>query len=57
MLQDCAFEILPLEMAAYPTDLNSLETDEVSYSYCFIIMHKMLIMISIITFYCSLFTG
>lgn len=38
MLQDCTFEILPLEMAAYPTDLNSLETDEVSYYYCFIIM-------------------
>ncbi|XP_016405343.1 uncharacterized protein LOC107738148 isoform X2 [Sinocyclocheilus rhinocerous] len=26
--EDCTFEILPLEMAAYPTDLNSLETDE-----------------------------
>ncbi|XP_073705368.1 uncharacterized protein apold1a [Garra rufa] len=26
--EDCAFEILPMEMAAYPTDLNSLETDE-----------------------------
>lgn len=26
--EDCTFEILPLEMTAYPTDLNSLETDE-----------------------------
>uniref|UniRef100_A0A8C2AIC3 Si:rp71-1g18.13 n=1 Tax=Cyprinus carpio TaxID=7962 RepID=A0A8C2AIC3_CYPCA len=26
--EDCTFEILPLEMAAYPTDLNFLETDE-----------------------------
>ncbi|KAL1280687.1 hypothetical protein QQF64_015287 [Cirrhinus molitorella] len=26
--EDCGFEILPVEMAAYPTDLNSLETDE-----------------------------
>ncbi|XP_016096763.1 uncharacterized protein [Sinocyclocheilus grahami] len=25
--EDCTFEILPVEMAAYPTDLNSLETD------------------------------
>ncbi|XP_059357509.1 uncharacterized protein LOC132096267 isoform X2 [Carassius carassius] len=26
--EECTFEILPLEMAVYPTDLNSLETDE-----------------------------
>ncbi|XP_067308491.1 uncharacterized protein apold1a isoform X2 [Pseudorasbora parva] len=26
--EDCTFEILPVEMAAYPTDLDSLETDE-----------------------------
>ncbi|XP_073774584.1 uncharacterized protein isoform X17 [Danio rerio] len=26
--EDCTFEILPVEMAAYPTDLNSSETDE-----------------------------
>ncbi|KAK7163402.1 hypothetical protein R3I93_007451 [Phoxinus phoxinus] len=26
--EDCTFEILPVEMAAYPTDLNSLEADE-----------------------------
>ncbi|XP_043114332.1 uncharacterized protein si:rp71-1g18.13 isoform X12 [Puntigrus tetrazona] len=26
--EDCTFEILPLEMAAYPTNSNSLETDE-----------------------------
>ncbi|XP_042633106.1 uncharacterized protein LOC122134506 isoform X2 [Cyprinus carpio] len=25
--EDCTFEILPVEMAAYPTDLNSLATD------------------------------
>ncbi|XP_052385875.1 uncharacterized protein LOC127933155 isoform X1 [Carassius gibelio] len=25
--EDCTFEILPVEMAAYPTDLNSLETN------------------------------
>ncbi|XDV27743.1 hypothetical protein PO909_031229 [Leuciscus waleckii] len=26
--EDCTFEILPVEMAAYPTDLSSLEADE-----------------------------
>lgn len=26
--EDCTFEILPVEMAAYPTDLNSFEADE-----------------------------